>query len=82
MYFISVSPEIGQCLGVNKMVDTLGKGSGEVCGVLSSCHRKGSDIFRSNPLIFFYLPGWAGMYWEGSLLLGLCVEEMGAKANL
>lgn len=40
MYFISVSPEIGQCLGVNKMVDTLGKGLDEVCEVLFSCHKK------------------------------------------
>lgn len=40
MYFISVNPEIGQCLGVNKMVDTLGKGSGKVCAVLFSCHKK------------------------------------------
>lgn len=40
MYFISVSPEIGQCPGVNKMVDTLGKGSGKVCAVLFSCHKK------------------------------------------
>lgn len=81
MYFISVSPAIGQqCLDVNKMVGTPGKGPGEVCAVLFSWHRKGSDIFRPNPLIFFYLSGWG---WDvlrgGSLLVGPCVEETGPK---